>query len=357
MNLPLRPLPFLLRQQRLAPLCAASALLHLAVLAWLAGAAPALKRAAPPLPAPLQVRLAAPVSAARTVPARAPSAASSAVPAAAALARQRARLGAAGSAVRAASAAVPPPLPALTALYAAATGWDVSADGDDHQAQHLPGFQAVQAPPAARLSYAVTTASAGGAELASGAATLEWRLDEHGYSMSMSGVSGVFESRGQMSDSGFAPLSSRQQGADGSIDTVQFDWSAGQASFGRAGTMLTVASDGQDRASMLMRLAGMGLAGAAQLQGVIELQVAGSNGLATVRFERIGDEEVLATGLGPLSTVHLAQLVALGQPRLEVWLAPERAWYPVRLKVTAADGSSATQTVTAYAGTAPLQPQ
>ena len=34
--------------------------------------------------------------------------------------------------------------------------------------------------------------------------------------------------------------------------------------------------------------------------------------------------------------------------RLEVWLAPDYSWYPVRLKVTAADGASATQTVSAF---------
>lgn len=349
MNMTLRPLPALLRQQRLALLCASSALLHLAVLAWLAGAPPRMQQAA----ARLTVQLSG-MRQATTTPALLPAASMPATQSRPQPAPRRRTTAAAAAMDDATVAEVARPAPAPPAAVLS-PGWDVSADSADSQAPHLPGFQAVQAPPPARLTYAVTTAAAGGAGVAGVDATLEWRLDEQGYRLSMTGVTGTFESHGQMSDNGFAPLAASGPAADGAIETVRFDWSAAQASFARSGAVLLVAADGQDRASMLMRLTGMGLAGAAQLAGTIELQVAGSAGLATVRFERIGDEEIIDTALGALATVHLAQLVAPGKPRLEVWLAPQTAWYPVRLKVTAADGSSATQTLTAFAAGATVQ--
>ena len=367
MNVTLRPLPALLRRQRLPLLCASSALLHLAALAWLAALPPRPRQEAARLTVRLdevsrQSALMAPLHAA-PAPAPAPAPGPAETPAAAAEqpappARRLPNTPAATAmaAMTRATTTVPPVMavtpmtpatPAATAPVAALPGWDVSAAGDATEAAHLPGFQAVQAPPPARLTYAVTTAQAGGPERAGGSASLEWRLLENGYSLAMTGVSGQFASTGQMSDNGFVPLSSSARASDGATDTVQFDWSAAQASFGRSGAQVLVASDGQDRASMLMRLAGMGLAGAAQLAGTIELQVAGSDGLATVRFERIGDEELISTAIGAVRTVHLAQQSAPGQARLDVWLAPQYGWHPVRLKVTAADGSSATQTVTA----------
>lgn len=96
---------------------------------------------------------------------------------------------------------------------------------------------------------------------------------------------------------------------------------------------------------MLMRLAGMGLAGAVQLNGIVELLVAGSDGVAVVRFQHVGEDDIDSV-LGKLATVHLAQVTPPGRSRLDVWLAPAHSWFPVQLRVTAPDGSASTQTVT-----------
>ena len=102
---------------------------------------------------------------------------------------------------------------------------------------------------------------------------------------------------------------------------------------------------------MLMRLAAIGLAAPGQLDAGIELQVAGANGIGTVRFENAG-METIDTALGAIECLHLRQQTSAGQARLEIWLAPQRSWYPLQLRLTAADGSVLTQTVTAIS---PLQ--
>lgn len=53
----------------------------------------------------------------------------------------------------------------------------------------------------------------------------------------------------------------------------------------------------------------------------------------------LGQETALA-GQGPLTAWHLA---APGQRRFELWLAPDRDWYPVQLRAVDAHGTVTTQ--------------
>ncbi|WP_426194142.1 DUF3108 domain-containing protein [Massilia sp. DWR3-1-1] len=325
----------LARERPLLLLGAASVTLHLLVLGVLGRAKP---RPPPSLPT-LTVQLKP--GAAAQAPAPAVVAAAARPPAQARSAMQR-------------SPQAPPdtPAPAALATPAGPSGlarWDIGAGDGAASLPRVGGRPAVETPPPAYLSYAVTIAS-GGAVRSGGAAALEWRTFEHGYQLLLSGdngVMGVLDSRGSFTDSGFAPLEVR--GADGA-DAVSFDWSAARASFARSGSTVAVSGDIQDRAAMLMRLAGVGLADPAQLAGGADLLVAGADGAARVRFENMG-EETLQTALGPVLTVHLRQrpaTAAHAAGRLDVWLAPALSWYPVQLQLSGADGSVLTQTITAF---------
>lgn len=297
------------RERRLLALCAASALLHAAVLLF--------GRVDPhgrPAPAPaLAVRLQAP-------PAPAPAAPAPPLPP-----------------VHSARAAAPSATAAPVAAPPAA-GWSAVSDNADSAAQHIPGHQAVQLPPSVQLAYAVTRSAPGQAPAAAEAAQLEWRVTQSDYSMSMQGVTGALESRGQLTDAGFAPLEAREAG-----QATQFDWAKSRVRFKNGEGVLP--SDGQDRASVLMLLAGIGLAEPMQLKDVMEFYVAGSGAAGTVRFQVVGPED-LDTPMGVIASVHLMQLVRPGQARLDVWLAPAHSWYPVQLRVSAPDGSVSTQSIT-----------
>lgn len=331
------------RHHRLMALCAISAAVHLLAIDLLTRSAPRARRPAPQL----SVRLAA-ITQAASEPS-APKSPSSATEAPTPIAQQGHTLpataasspGAADPATNAQGAN------GVSNAFAAATQvqtWDVVADGADSARSHTPGFQSVQPPPSALLSYAVQRGAPGQPDADAGQARVDWHVDESGYSLSMQGVMGELESRGQMSDGGFVPIEATGI-SGGRTSLAAFDWDASRVIFGGTGAGATITSDGQDRASMLMRLAGLGLAGAAQLNGAVELLVAGSDGVTVVRFQRVGEEDI-ESGLGKLATVHLAQVVAPGRPRLDVWLAPAHSWYPVQLRVTAPDGTVSTQTIT-----------
>jgi hypothetical protein len=329
-------------------LCALSAALHVLAIGWLARSAPRPRRA-PPQPSPqLSIHLSA-----MSAPAATPSAqdAPRAGPGASAPPSPPMPLAAARTSAPSTSTAAPAqgsasgadPLVVTTRLG----GWDIGADADDAEAMHRPGYQAVQAPPSAVLSYAITHDVPGRPAVPAGTGRLEWHADDSGYRLSLQGVMGELESRGQMNDSGFEPIEARAR-AGAQTTVAAFDWASSEVKFNGASAGASVTSDGQDRASMLMRLAGMGLAGAMQLNGTVELLVAGAEGVAVVRFARAGEEDI-DSPIGKLATVHLVQVTPPGRSRLDVWLAPSRSWYPVQLRVTAPDGSASTQTVTSIA--------
>ncbi|WLI91488.1 DUF3108 domain-containing protein [Massilia sp. R2A-15] len=303
------------REKRLLALCAASALLHAAVLLF--GRVDL--RGSPAAPAALSVRL-------QAAPAPSPPAPHAPPPP-----------------IRSTGSAPAPITPAPAAAPSAA-GWSAVPDNDDSAAQHVPGRQAVQLPPSALLAYAVTRSAPGQAPAAAGAAQLEWRVTQSDYQMSMQGVTGTLQSRGQLTDAGFAPLEAREISGSGGTDAVTaFDWAKSQVRFARGAGNL--AGDGQDRASVLMLLSGIGLAEPMQVKDVMEFFVAGSGAAGTVRFQVVGPEN-LDTPLGEIASVHLMQLVQPGQARLDVWLAPGHSWYPVQLRVSAPDGSASTQSIT-----------
>jgi hypothetical protein len=79
---------------------------------------------------------------------------------------------------------------------------------------------------------------------------------------------------------------------------------------------------------------------------VLEFYVGAGDDAGVVRFQVLGPEE-LDSALGRLASMHLVQLAVPGQARLEVWLAPQRHWLPVQLRITDADGRALTQLVTA----------
>lgn len=299
---------FFTRYGRLLALCGVSLLLHAAVIAWLDW------RIAPPPPPSTQpglaVRLTDPPTAAPLPPAL-PAAAP--VPDAPATPDQ------------------PAPPPPVTQLATAPPA--PPAQGAD--LPQTPSRYRVTMPPSVTLVYEVRD-SAG----RPGEATLRWDTDGVQYRLALSGIVGEIESEGGTDDAGISPQRAGYRIGTGSA-TVAFDRERRSIVFEGVGRSAQDLPGSQDGATVLMQLAGIGLADPDQVQDAVDIYVARLDGAAVERYQVLGQERI-ETPLGSLETVHLARG---GKPRLEIWLAPARGWLPVQLRISTPNGGVRTQVV------------
>jgi hypothetical protein len=317
----------LARHRRLVALGGLSLLLHLLALAWIDALV------APPPPrsgAPIALRLVHKQAAAQKTVAAQPTQAQAAPAAPLAHASGQAR------------PALPPMRPLLPAPASGAADPPAQAFAAPGIAPlQMPGRYRVRPPPSSRLSYAVTRTVPGGPAVADETAQLDWEYVDGAYRLRLDGVLGRLESEGGEDDAGIAPSQASEAGAG----LTRFNREQGRIEHGALAASEPLSLGSQDRASVLMQLAGIGLAEPDQVQDTLEIVVAGAGGARIARWQVVGKEQ-LSTPAGLLATVRLAQLAPAGEARVEVWLAPQRSWLPVQLRVTLADGSVANQVLT-----------
>lgn len=350
-------------QTRLLALCLLSLLLHLLVLAWLARgvATPPAERGGG-LPV-ISVRLgpAAPPASARALaatgasPGAAGSAAAPPIPATtarAAPARAAALAPAPARPPEAAPGAPDATSPAPTTATLAGTAAAAGADAEDDMP--APGRYRVRAPPPAALAYTVSRSLPGQPATPAGTAALLWHSDDERYSLRLDGVPDQVDgapaqhsvtSEGGFNDAGLAPGSTATERSGAQASLTLFDRLRGRIGFAGGQAEAELLQGGQDQASLLLQLAGMGEAQPLQMHGTLELQVGDAGAARVMRLDVAGEEQV-ATPLGPMTALHLVQKVRPGRARLEIWLAPALHWLPVQLRDTWPDGSVATRVLT-----------
>ncbi|XYJ12460.1 hypothetical protein ACSUZJ_10870 [Telluria sp. B2] len=335
----------LARHRRLLALGGLSLLLHLLVLAWIAPRLDAAAYDAAGTPIALRLQRVAPPADVAPEPAVQPALPSPPPRPASQVAPPT-------------STALPPLQPLLPAPSGSPSAAVSEATADDPAPGaaplQMPGRYLVRMPPSARLRYSMSRALPGRPPSDEGEAQLVWEAEGGHYQLRVEGVLGLLESEGGGDDAGIAPSLASEHQQDGSDRITRFDRAAGRIEFEAGAGSAPLHLGSQDRASVLMQLAGMGLAQPEQMQDVIEIVVGGPGGAQVARFRVLGREE-LATGAGRLATVRLAELAGPRMPRLELWLAPGYNWMPVQLRVTEPDGTVANQ-VLSQAETAPAPP-
>ena len=235
-------------------------------------------------------------------------------------------------------AALPSPQVQLSSLPESASAADAA----------LPRYKA-DLPPSAQLVFDVVRTGADGATGA-GQAVIDWRQAGGEYRVSMSSdVAGstltALASEGATGPGGIVPRLMSAQRRGKAATATHIDARRRRITFSASQNSVAMAAGTQDRATVPMQLAGIGRAGG-QLGAQVVLMVAEEKGVSLLHFAVVGQEDI-NTQMGTLATWRLAYSPAPGtyRSRLEVWLAPGHAWYPVQLRSTEANGAVTTQTI------------
>lgn len=181
-----------------------------------------------------------------------------------------------------------------------------------------------------------------------GRTVLVWTMDNDAYRMSSTwettGLVGFFRpfqlsyvSEGRVDAAeGLRPdMFSARRGRDGERQAAaRFDWPALKLTLGTPAQPQSVAlpPGTLDRLSFIYQLARSDLS-----PRRTQLRITDGSKLETYTLE-IGATETIELPLGTLRTVPIRQIRALGRESIEVWLAPERHFLPVRIRHFTRDG-------------------
>jgi Protein of unknown function (DUF3108) len=208
--------------------------------------------------------------------------------------------------------------------------------------QPLTGLHyTVNPPSSAVLKYDATRVLRDG-EITHGNAMIDWQSD--GKTYRIRGEIGIlfftlltFKSEGMTDDWGISPVIYTEKRFHKSETNTHFHRERNTISFSASTTTYPRTGGEQDRSSIVWQLAGIGRGDSAKFfPGTeIDLFVAGVRDGEIWRIQVIGQEEV-EVGTGKVMAWHLARKPHPGsyEQKLDIWLAPQQQWYPVKLRYT-----------------------
>jgi len=260
------------------------------------------------------------------------------------------------------------PLPMDTALPAPPMDGDspdvAASPGDGTAPAPERGAFVADAPPAAaaveparlpRKAYLTYALYLGTDGFSVGRSVFSWEVDRNAYRLvSASETTGIadllrpqrltYTSEGALTDRGLRPrhfaMSRTRRGVSDAAQAI-LDWEAGRLTYGRPAQQLTVDLPvaSQDIVSFVFQLALNPPA-----PGRIRLPI--TNGLRIETYElEVLAEERIETPLGALATLPLRQLRKDGAEGIEVWLALDYRYLPVKVRFLDRDGNPAGEQV------------
>ena len=212
----------------------------------------------------------------------------------------------------------------------------------------------IDMPPPATITLDVARTDKDGTEW-SGEAVLAWQANEDTYKIKVeAGIRVVFTrvnlvvltSEGAVAATGFAPIKMTEKRRGRSLTATHFSWGDNRLTFSSSQAAYPLVPGAQDKASIPLQLSAIARGDAKQLSGDIDIFVGEDRDASVYRFRVVGQEEI-DTRLGKLQTWHLTRPPLPGSYKstLDIWLAPQHGWYPVRIRNTEANGAVTTQTV------------
>ena len=332
------------------PVLIAAVILHLIAISWLSGATVFPKSSKPESTTVIAATLEAPPPKPVIKPATKP------VKSKAATRTTRPRV--------AQTPVIPPanPEPAVATEVAAAPAEVSLADALATQQnaaikETTPDSQAVSynidLPPSADLKYDVQKISKESPPMY-GSGTISWHTDGSKYKVD--GAFGVlfitalrFQSSGTIEEIGIAPEIYSEKRFRKAETNTHFHRERNTISFSSSTLSYPRTGGEQDRASIVWQLAGIGRGDSGQFVAgsSIDLFVAGTRNAETWQILIIGREDVTIDGVSTRAW-HVARAPRIGshEQKLDIWLAPDQNWYPVRLRYTETNGDYLDMTLT-----------
>ncbi|MBO9536548.1 DUF3108 domain-containing protein [Herbaspirillum sp.] len=195
-------------------------------------------------------------------------------------------------------------------------------------------------PPSARLEYDVQAAY--NQMPVHGSGTLDWKTDGKTYRLDGKAEDFLFtfldfSSSGEIDAFGVSPELYTEKRMRKSATNTHFNRARNVISFSASTESYPRNGGEQDRASLVWQLAaiGRGDAGKYRPGAVIDLFVAGVRDGEVWRIQVLGEED-LKLPIGEMRAWHVVRMPQPGSydQRIDIWLAPLRDWYPVRLRYT-----------------------
>lgn len=203
----------------------------------------------------------------------------------------------------------------------------------------------INLPPSALLKYDVQKTSQEGQPMY-GHGSIGWQTDGTHYSVD--GEAGVlfftvlnFKSEGTIDSSGIAPETYSEKRFRRAETATHFHRERNTISFSSSTKSYPRKGGEQDRASVIWQLAGIGRGDREKFSpgAQIDLTVAGTRDADTWSMVVVGQEEIRVAG-ETIQAWHVTRLPRAGShdQKLDIWLAPQHNWYPVRLRYTENNG-------------------
>ncbi len=246
----------------------------------------------------------------------------------------------------------PAAIPSTSVASAATTANDTTSSTGTIDTEDTSGIQdsttphyVIDLPPSAELKYDVQKTPIDG-QPTYGSGTIAWHSDGNRYTIS--GEFGVlfitalhFTSSGTIENGGIAPELYSEKRFRRAETNTHFHRERNTISFSASTKTYPRTGDEQDRASIIWQLAGIGRGDSARFAPgtVIEVVVAGTRDAEPWQIQIIGYEEISIDGktIGAWHVVRAPRARTYDQ-KLDIWLAPQLQWYPVRLRYTEPNG-------------------
>jgi hypothetical protein len=221
-------------------------------------------------------------------------------------------------------------------------------------AENKPGVKyATHLPPSAQLSYAVKAERSGFA--LNGEAEMKWQVTgaapHQTYSITTETRAAILgkileaNSYGNIDAFGLAPTKYEEKTLKKPLSQTTFDRASKKITFSDSQATAPLYEGEQDRTSAVWQLISIARASPKKFtpKSKWSFPVAGRKNAEQWTFT-VNKNVTLSTALGKIPTIHISKSVSDHKDQhIEIWLAPSKEWYPVRIKTQTSEGDTIEQ--------------